>query len=234
MKLLALDSSTEACSAALLSDGVLTQRFELAPRAHTQKILPMIDELLVDSGCSVKDLDAIAFGRGPGSFTGLRICLGAVQGLAFGAGLPVIPVSTLAALAQAALSEQGIAETDTVIAAIDARMSEIYWAGYQYVDGLAQPLTTELLSAPVAVGDCASLSGLSAVIGVGSGWQYGDEIPAKKKCLKACVTELLPSAAAVVELAVAEYQAGRFCDPALALPTYLRDEVAWQKVTASP
>ena len=100
LRMLAIDTSTEACSAALLwSDGEMRQRFVVTERGHADLILPMIDELLAEAGCKLKDLDGLAFGRGPGGFTGLRIAAGVIQGLAYGAGLRVAPVSSLAAVA---------------------------------------------------------------------------------------------------------------------------------------
>jgi len=100
MKLLAVETSTEACSAALYIDGIVNERFELTPKEHTRLILPMIDSLMSDAGLKPQQLDALAFGCGPGSFTGVRIATGVIQGIAFGADLPVVPVSTLAAIAQ--------------------------------------------------------------------------------------------------------------------------------------
>ena len=127
MKILALDTATEACSAALLIDGEIRERFEIAPRAHARLLLPMLEDLLAEAGLKPAQLDAIAFGRGPGSFTGLRIAASVAQGIAFAADLPVLPVSTLAALAWPALRA---ARADQVFAAIDARMGEIYCAGF--------------------------------------------------------------------------------------------------------
>src|SRR5690606_23380921 len=121
---LALDSSTEACSVALIDGDVLCERYIDAPREHTLHLLPMVDAVLAGRGLRLRDLHAVAFARGPGSFTGLRICLGLVQGLAFGAQLPVIPVSTLAALAQTVAQQQPGA---FILSAIDARMDEVYW-----------------------------------------------------------------------------------------------------------
>ena len=123
--LLALDTSTEACSVALLHKGEKTYLDELAQRTHTKRILPMIDELLVNSGINLKQVDVLAFGRGPGSFTGVRVGAGIAQGLALGADLPVIAVSNLTAMAQAAFE---LYQAENVAAAIDARMNEVYFS----------------------------------------------------------------------------------------------------------
>ena len=125
MKLLALDTATEACSAALYIDGEIKQEYQLAPREHTRLILAMVESLLVEAGITIKQLDALAFGRGPGSFTGVRIATGAVQGMAYGADLPVVPVSTLASIAQSVHDEH---QAESVLTAIDARMQAVYWA----------------------------------------------------------------------------------------------------------
>ena len=128
MRILAIDTATEACSAALWNDGTLSAHFEICPREHTQRILPLVQEVLTESGTTLSELDALAFGRGPGSFTGVRIGIGIAQGLALGAELPMIGVSTLATMAQGAWRKTGATR---VLAAIDARMGEVYWAEYQ-------------------------------------------------------------------------------------------------------
>ena len=171
MKILALDTATEACSAALLSgDGSVYERHDIAPRRHAELILPMVDGILTEAGLGLNDLDAIAFGRGPGAFTGVRIAAGVTQGLALGAGLPVIPVSSLAALAQPALGKAAI-----VLPAIDARMGEVYWAAYESdQDGLVTALAGE----QVALARCGTgfpqpgKSSASAAAGAptGSAW----------------------------------------------------------------
>ena len=222
--LLAIDSSTEACSVALLQGDEMRQQFALTPREHTQRLLPMVDQLLSEAGIGLSQLDAIAFGRGPGSFTGLRICLGVVQGLAFGADLPVVPVSSLTALAQVALDEGRVAPGQQLLAAIDARMDEVYWQQCHFVDGLAQAASEERLSAPEAV---TAVAGTTELIGAGSGWHYAERITVDG--LVATAAELLPSAAAVVKLAARQWAAGQYCRADQALPSYLRDEVAWQK-----
>ena len=128
MRILAIDTATEACSAALWNDGAQSAHFEICPREHTQRILPLVQEVLTESGTTLSELDALAFGRGPGSFTGVRIGIGIAQGLALGAELPMIGVSTLATMAQGAWRKTGATR---VLAAIDARMGEVYWAEYQ-------------------------------------------------------------------------------------------------------
>ena len=124
-KLLAIDTSTEACSAALGIGGDVRERYEFAPRQHAELILPMVDALLAEGQIKLKDLDGLAFGRGPGAFTGVRIATGVIQGLAFGAGLPVVPVSSLAALAQGAAPGHS-----SIMSAFDARMGEVYWGAF--------------------------------------------------------------------------------------------------------
>ena len=131
MKILAIETATEACSAALYNDGEIICRYELAPRKHTQLILPMMDAILEEAGVTRSSLDAIAFGRGPGAFTGLRIAVGIAQGLALAVDKPVIPISTLGAMAQQVLETTSnvINSAEAAfIPAIDARMGEVYWA----------------------------------------------------------------------------------------------------------
>jgi tRNA threonylcarbamoyladenosine biosynthesis protein TsaB len=233
MKILAMDCSTEACSVALLnasSSGTVTEvveQVEQAARQHTQRLLPMVAQLLADTETTLQQLDAIAFGRGPGSFTGLRICLGAVQGLAFGADLPVVPVSSLAAQAQSLLNQNIPLAADThILSTLDARMNEVYWAVYKNQAGRVELLGTEHLSAPeqLLVDDVNARS----LIAVGSGVAYQDRIPEANQ-FSQWQGDLFPSAAAIAELAVQEWLAGNSCAAAQAMPTYLRDEVAWQK-----
>ena len=168
MRILAIDTATEACSAALWNDGTLSAHFEICPREHTQRILPLVQEVLTESGTTLSELDALAFGRGPGSFTGVRIGIGIAQGLALGAELPMIGVSTLATMAQGAWRKTGATR---VLAAIDARMGEVYWAEYQRDEqGVWHGEETEAVLKPDAVAErLAQLSGEWAT--VGTGWQ---------------------------------------------------------------
>ena len=143
--LLALDTATEACSVALLHDGKVISHYEVIPRLHAQRLLPMIKDLLAEAAVPLSALDAIAFGRGPGAFTGVRIAVGVVQGLAFALDRPVLPISNLAVLAQRALREQGAKQ---VAAAIDARMDEVYWGCYRAENGEMRLQGIEAVLAP--------------------------------------------------------------------------------------
>jgi tRNA threonylcarbamoyladenosine biosynthesis protein TsaB len=219
MKLLALETSTEACSAALAVDGSVRERFEIAPRRHAELILPMVDGLLKDAGLRLADLDALAFGRGPGAFTGVRIAAGVIQGLAFGADRPVIPVSTLAALAQGAVTE-----ANAIAAAIDARMSEVYWGTFTVgVDGLVVAAGEER----VCKADSVEVPNVAEWFGVGTGWTtYGDILSGKLgNRLRGSAGDRFPRAQDVLKLALRELEAGRTVTAAEALPVYLRHPV---------
>src|SRR5689334_1979423 len=171
--ILALDASTDACSVALDIDGASTHIFELAAKSHTQRLLPMVDEILNAANCTLKDVNAIAFGRGPGSFTGLRICMGVVQGLAFGANLPVIPVSTLHAMTQGFLSDHPN-NSLPVLAALDARMDEIYW-GLFSAEKIPHALTAEHVMKPADLYEQSSITSLKQkFVAIGPGWHYPD------------------------------------------------------------
>lgn len=216
MKILALDTSTEACSVAIWVDGAINERFKLD--RHSEHILPMVQEVLAEAGLSLTQLDAIAFGRGPGSFTGLRIAAGVVQGLAFGANLPVVPVSSLAVLAQ------GVG-VPRVLAAADARMHQVYWGAYaRNADGLVELEGAEIVIAPQAV----PLAEGEGWVGAGSGWdQYSAMLLARlgsraQEWRKQCY----PRAGDVARLGAAGFARGEAVPPEKALPVYIRDEVA--------
>ena len=232
MNLLALDTSTEACSAALSWAGQLSVREVEAPRGHADLLLPMIDELLGDAGITLSDLDAIAFARGPGSFTGVRLAASVVQGLAFGAGLPVVPVSTLAAVALRALEtarNDGL-EPEEIWVCNDARMGEVYHAVFAVRD-LAQAAAkaasiVESVSAPTVVAErWGSRSVRDLAIGAGHGFRAYPELAALPGLVKV-YPDLLPRAREVLALAMPAAAAGFGVDPTQALPIYVRDEVA--------
>lgn len=219
--LLALDTATEACSAALLHEGHLYHRAEVIPRLHAQRLLPMIEELLGEAGISLAQVDALVFGRGPGAFTGVRIATGMVQGLAFATGIPVIAVSNLAALAQRAWREQG---AEQVCAAIDARMDEVYWGCYHLQDGVMTLAGEESVSAPEQV---SLAPPLTAPAGAGTGWQYAERLAVS---VSASWPQMLPDATDLLSLALPAWRAGQLLDAADAQPVYLRDKVATPKV----
>lgn len=222
MKLLALETATEACSAALYLDGEITERYQVAPRGHTGLILPMVDELLAEAGLSPAQLDAVAFGCGPGAFTGVRIATGVVQGITYALELPVVPVSTLATLAQGARREFG---WQRVAAAIDARMAEIYWGAFEdNGKGLMQPLGDEQVIAPQQV---PLLVG-EGWYGIGSGWQsYAETLgEVQQEAIVDSVGDYFPHARDVATLAVAAFKRGEALSAEQALPRYLRDNVA--------
>lgn len=228
MKLLALDTSSEGCSAALFIDGDVSHRFELAPRGHTRLLMPMVRDLLAESGLSVGHLDAMAFACGPGSFTGLRIATGVVQGLAWGADIPVVPVSSLEAVALQAIGRLRAGEGSGLAVAFDARMDEVYWGCYQVQDGMPEPLMPERVCAPESV---TLPDGIPAWSGAGGGWNLRDRMPeAVVTAVTAVEQQLVPRAEEVARLAVRYYQGGRAVSAARAQPVYLRDEVTWQKL----
>lgn len=219
MRVLALDTSTECCSAALLLEGELRLRETLTERDHAALILPMIDALLAESGCALRGLDGIAFGCGPGAFTGLRIAAGVTQGLAFASGLPVVPVSSLAAVGERVDAAPG----ERILVCNDARMGEVYWAVFTR-DSAAQlrRLVSERVAPPSAVLDLARLRHAG-----GNGLARW---PALREALAARGVRihdgLYPRADAIARLGAEELAAGRGMPPEAAVPSYVRDEVA--------
>lgn len=226
-RILALDTATEACSAALLNQQQIDARFEIAPRDHTQRILPLVHELLHAGQLELKTLDALAFGRGPGSFTGVRIGIGIAQGLALGADLPMIGVSSLATMAQGAWRLSGATR---VLAAIDARMGEVYWAAYQRDEqGEWHGAETEAVLKPEDVQThLAALSGTWTT--VGTGWAAYPQLQATAGLELIAGGVTLPAAEDMLPLAERAWQRGEAVAVAEAEPVYLRNEVAWKKL----
>ena len=222
MKILAVETSTEYCSVALWQDGVVSEHCELVGQKHSEVLMAMLDALLREAGIKIKQVDGIAFGKGPGSFTGVRIACGVAQGLALGADLNVAGVCTLEALAQAS-------GHDKVIAALDARMGELYLAAYEKHDGdwvtVIAPCLCKADDSPSVTGEnwFGAGSGFAVNPSTGSGQtlsaRYG-------KQLIGVDAQAVPQAGAVVQLAASEFANGNAVDAALALPLYLRDKVA--------
>jgi tRNA threonylcarbamoyladenosine biosynthesis protein TsaB len=236
VKILALDTATEGCSASLFIDGKLTSRELEFERGHAEHILPMIDSILLEAGLRLPEMDAIAFGRGPGGFTGVRLAASVTQGLAFGADLPVVPISNLTALAQRAFD---LAFTpERVLVCSDARMQEVYWACFERAEnGLARLLGEEHVGAPQSVTLPPTWADAPAgsISGIGRGFRA---YPALKEAIGSRVAvardDLLPRAAEIARLAVLDVAAGRLLKPEEAIPVYLRDNVAHVRTEAVP
>ncbi|WP_413111340.1 tRNA (adenosine(37)-N6)-threonylcarbamoyltransferase complex dimerization subunit type 1 TsaB [Thaumasiovibrio sp. DFM-14] len=220
IKILAVDTATENCSVALRVGNDVIHRSAIAPREHTTKILPMVDEVLAEGGMTLSQLDALAFGRGPGSFTGVRIGIGIAQGLAFGADLPMVGVSTLEAMAQACYRQHG---AEQVLTAIDARMGELYWAQYQRNGGIWHCCGEEQVIAPEEL----QINQQDGVwLSAGTGW---DAYPTLAEQLGMNITPsgiLFPDAQDMVMLVDMQQQVSA----EEAEPVYLRDKVTWKKL----
>ncbi|RAH38816.1 MULTISPECIES: tRNA (adenosine(37)-N6)-threonylcarbamoyltransferase complex dimerization subunit type 1 TsaB [unclassified Halomonas] len=229
--LLALDASSSACSAALLRrregvDDEVISRFELTPRAHTRRLMPMVDEVLAEAGVAPAELDAVAYGHGPGSFTGLRIAAGTAQGLAFGLDRPLLGVSTLQALALGAHLRH---RYRYLVTALDARMGEIYAAAWQCFDGRVECLAEEAVLPPERL-RLPEAHADHDWVGVGSGWTLWDAMPADVQAgMSLCLPDQEAAAEDMVRLAADAFEAGEGRPAAEVQPVYLRDQVAWQK-----
>jgi tRNA threonylcarbamoyladenosine biosynthesis protein TsaB len=222
--ILALDTSTDACSVALQKGESVYAKFEVVPRQHTQRLLPMVEELLTDASIKVSDLDVITFGRGPGSFAGIRIAAGAAQGLAVAFETPMAPVSTLETLAYQALAVAP--DSPFVLATLDARMDEIYSALYAVENGTLVALTDEIVCAPSALELPESVSGCFAV---GGGMNYFNDL---NKTVQGQIAKqdasLYPDAKQMLSLASQKLEQNLTVAPEEALPVYVR-EGSWKK-----
>ncbi|HBP40850.1 MAG: tRNA (adenosine(37)-N6)-threonylcarbamoyltransferase complex dimerization subunit type 1 TsaB [Vreelandella alkaliphila] len=226
--LLALDASSSACSAALLrqqgSQRECLARFEMTPRAHTRRLMPMVDDILAEANISTQQLDAVAFGRGPGSFTGLRIAAGAAQGLAFGLDRPLLGISTLEALALQAHRRYHFRH---VVTALDARMGEIYAATWHCLNDTLSLQSDEVVVAPANF--CLPAEETDWV-GVGSGFTLWDDFALSLQAnMSQHLTDLEPRAEEMAWLAARDLEAGLGQAANEAQPVYLRNDVAWKK-----
>lgn len=237
-RIIAIETATEACSAALLlqkDDGQQTifKRYKLAPREHTKLILPMLDEVLAEAKLELSDIDAIAFGRGPGAFTGLRIATGIAQGLALSVDKPTIAVSSLMAMAMSA--HQQMIENDThelmsIVVAIDARMGEVYWAEYAITNGKLALVGEEQLSNPTVIYEkTKTLMQTSPVVLIGSGWDvYLEDFQNDNPDSLSLnfIEGKFPEAEHVSQLALQAFEQGEIQSIEEAQPVYLRNNVA--------
>jgi len=227
MKILAIDTSTEACSAALNINGEILTEFEIAPQQHSQLILGQCDKLLAAAQLEASALDAVSFGCGPGSFTGLRIAAGVTQGIAFAADLPVIAISTLAAQAQQIASKY---PSLPILSAIDARMKEVYWGLYRLdTTGIVISRTPEQVCSALSI----HVQGNGKIVGVGSGWKaYSTDLQTalKSQDITNIYADTLPSAEEIALLAADKLQRGETLRADKAVPVYLRNNVAIKTV----
>ncbi len=219
MRLLAVETGTDQCSVALCDGDNIVSRCDQRARVHAKRVLAMSDECLQEVGCAVTDVDAIVFGRGPGSFTGLRIAVSVAHGLALGADLPVIPISSLAAHAAAAWRTH---DANKVAVAVDARMAECYWGCFLMRDGVPRLCGSETIGLPA---DLPALDG-SGWFGTGTGWERYPELGSRYvQGMAGIDAGLLPEARDLIESARLSYDQGKVMAPEEALPVYLRERV---------
>ncbi|NQY89263.1 MAG: tRNA (adenosine(37)-N6)-threonylcarbamoyltransferase complex dimerization subunit type 1 TsaB [Colwellia sp.] len=241
MNYLAIDASTEACSVALQVNGTLSSskvysRYELCPQSHSLHLLPMVDSVLTEAGIKLSQCDGLIFGRGPGSFTGVRIGVGVAQGLAFSANLPVVGVSSLQAMAQLAFMQGKVqgkinGQQGSVIAAIDARMGEVY-NGYFMLDehNIMQPQCAEAVTAPAQLAQHLASVVDKVEYGVGTGWDAYSEQLSSLKSNAGTPEVLFPSAEAMLAIGVIALEQGKGVAAEDAQPVYVRDTVSWKKL----
>lgn len=218
-KILAIETSTDACSVALHNGNKIIDRFAIAPQQHTKIILPMIQELLTETKLTLKQLDAIAFGCGPGSFTGARLAASITQGIALGANLPVLQISSLRALAQETLVELGKTK---VYVAQDARMQEIYWGEYQVdPNGIMQAITPDQLMSPMQIKNIVNYDFAC----VGQAWKIYRDILSERCNMYQIEFKIYPQAKYLAQIAASDFAKGLAVSPEEALPTYLRENI---------
>ncbi|WOX06044.1 tRNA (adenosine(37)-N6)-threonylcarbamoyltransferase complex dimerization subunit type 1 TsaB [Microbulbifer pacificus] len=234
MKILAIDTTSGACSVALYTDGQVSEQFFRAERDHTRRLLPMVEAVLAEGQSSLGQVDALAVSQGPGSFTGLRIAISCVQGLAFSANRPVVPVSSLAALALGARRSHPEWGEAPVLAALDARMQEVYWGLYPSGD-ITNALLADAVSAPEQVVSALAAAGYHhadsvtaerSFYGAGPGWEY-PELAALNPLEVSLESAIHAQDIAV--LAAQLWQQGIQVSPEDLEPAYLRNEVTWKK-----
>lgn len=226
--ILAVETATDACSVALSSsNGEIKECHRVAPRQHNSLVFSMLEELLPGGKLRDHGIELIAFGSGPGSFTGLRVAASVAQGLAFSADLPAVAVSTLATLAQGALRTGLAGSGDTIFSTLDARVNELYSAVFTYRDGLAVQLGTATACAPTELAP----AGDEIMLALGSGCHYLQEFPPQLRSrIQSVDADILPHARDMIPLALASLAAGQTMRPADIQPVYVRDEIGWKKL----
>ncbi len=219
--ILGIETATDACSVAIHTQSQEFNHFVIEPQAHAKLLLGMVDQICIQAGIALKDIDAFAFGSGPGSFTGVRIAASVIQGLAFGVNKPIIAVSSLQALAQQAFN---VHTTEYIIALLDARMQEIYCGSYKSnVNGLVKPISENMLKNPAEF--TAKVAAPCVAVGTGVA-VYSEIIQQRNPDLIIDTTILHPRAQEIVQLAADLYVHGEVLQPHEAIPTYIRNDVA--------
>ena len=216
--LLAIDTSTQLASVALLRDDRIITRESSGVQTHSQSILPLLQELLAEAGITLVQCDAIAFGAGPGSFTGIRTACGITQGLAYGMSLPVVPVGTLEAMAEACREATGATDVLTVL---DAQMGEVYWAQYRFVDNNWRPVIAPLLSAPSAV------ESHGEAVACGNGLASYTTAFVERSFMICALPTMMPHARHVARIGNRSFMLGKTLNARDAQPVYLRNKVAF-------
>ncbi len=225
--LLAIETAGDLCSVAIGDgQGAVAEATSARSRGHNEFLLPAIDELLSAGGYRLRQLDGIAVGVGPGSFTGLRLGIGVAQGLALGADLGVIPVSSLAALVQAGVRDAGLVAGELALPAVDARMGEVYWGCYELVAGLAVAVAEDRLGPPQALEAALGPLRQRPLVGLGGGWQLAAR---PGLALVRCRSQVMARAADVLQLAQRDVRAGGLLAPERLEPRYLRGSAHWRK-----
>ena len=226
--ILAIETATDACSVAVFVDGQYRQRHEVIPRQHSQRLFGMLQELLPSGDLRAHGIEAIAYGCGPGSFTGLRIAASAVQGLAYASGLPAVSISSLACQVQSALRRGEVHGDDTVLSTIDARINEVYGAVSSFEQGLAVLQQGPWACAPAEIPPIRA----GSLCAVGSGCDFLDQFPASvRTVLKSSAKQLLPEARDLIPLALEKLRRGDIQSPQQVQPVYVRDEISWKKLS---
>lgn len=222
MKILAIDTSTEACSAALYMDGELIERYLVAPRKHIELLKPMVEEVMQEAEVDVNDLTGLAFGAGPGSFAGLRVACAFIQGMGAGLDIPVVPVSTLKAMAQQVLDSH---PERTVLVILDAKMKEVYWGVYRKEDKEVVTVLPEKVTKIDDIPNFTGIVGLANIIGAGDGWNV---VPNWVEALKPELIEknVYPRAGEIALLAIDDFENGMALDADQVSPIYLRNNIA--------
>lgn len=223
--LLGIETSSHLGSVALGIGSEIEELQIATPREQTERVLSLVNRLLDEAGLQPADLDALVFGRGPGSFTGTRIAAGVVQGLALAAGRPIVAVSSLAALALRAVRERPETGVAQALCVVDARMNEVYWAAFECTDGLAEPRDQERIGPAATVAAPAG-----GYIAVGDGFAtYASDLAGIAAAAAGIDDACVPRARDLLPLAVPEIAGGRLLAPEAALPVYLREADAWRR-----